>query len=371
MSEECPQCGFELKDFYKNKIENEIKEDFEKQKQKLFEKLNNQLETNKLEIHSLKNLMAEKETLIREKIKQEMKSEFNSKEIEYKRSQIQLKGQIQNLENNKRSEISLTVAAQLQEQRSKLLAEFQLGSTEKNTEIDRLNNLIKELETKSLQGSQQAKGEVGEILIENTLKLEFPIDKVIEVAKGINGADVSHYIRDNHEREIGLIYIESKNAKKFSSSWISKLKNDMKNKNASYGVLVTLNLPENIKQFEEEDLFICGFHDYLLAIKLLRGRLIDIAKTKIIDANKKDKSSILYEYVTGKEFAQWMRGMLEYMSEQKIQLEKDKRQFSQSIAVREKQIEKIISSHETLKGHFRGLGSPEDFALLENFSEEN
>ena len=43
--------------------------------------------------------------------------------------------------------------------------------TEKENEILRLNNLIEEIQDKKQQKSQQAKGEIGEILIENTLKL--------------------------------------------------------------------------------------------------------------------------------------------------------------------------------------------------------
>ena len=61
--------------------------------------------------------------------------------------------------------------------------------------------------------------------------------------------------------------------------------------------------------------------------------------------------------------------MLDYVSEQQIQLEKDKRQFNQSIAVREKPIQKINESQQFLIGHFRGLGSQNDFELLENISE--
>ena len=35
-------------------------------------------------------------------------------------------------------------------------------------------------------GSQQAQGEVGEILLENKLRMEFPLDKVEEVPKEVN-----------------------------------------------------------------------------------------------------------------------------------------------------------------------------------------
>ena len=197
------------------------------------------------------------------------------------------------------------------------------------------------------------------------------MDKIVEVAKGVNGADVSQHVMDRQEREIGIIYIESKNARKFSPSWVNKLKEDIKSKNASYGILVTTDLPENVKQYEDEDLFICGFNDYVLAIKLLRARLVEIAKSKFIEANRSSNSELVYNYVTSKEFAQWMRGMLDYVSEQQIQLEKDKRQFNQSIAAREKQIQKINESQQFLIGHFRGLGSQNDFELLENISEES
>ena len=40
MSDNCPQCGFKLKDFYKQKIEDELKSDFEKQKKDQFIELN-------------------------------------------------------------------------------------------------------------------------------------------------------------------------------------------------------------------------------------------------------------------------------------------------------------------------------------------
>jgi len=341
MSKNCPNCGFELKDLDTKKIEVEIRKEFE-----------------------------EKEELFKETIKSKLKIEFSSKELEHKKNEIQLKGKIQTLQQDKKANIELSVAAELQKQKSELTAEFQIEKTENNNENIRLQNLIDELKKKSNQGSQQAQGEAGEILIENTLKSEFPQDIIKEVPKGVNGADISHYVRDNIEREIGIIYIEVKNAKKFSPSWISKLKEDMKNKNANYSILVTLDIPENTKNYEDDDLFICGFHDYLLAVKLLRGQLLEIEKTKILEINRNDKSALIYDYVTGREFAQWVRGMMDYMKEQKDNLEKDMRHHTKSIETRRKQIEKMETSHLTLIGHFRGLGASEDFAILEDMTGE-
>ena len=121
-----------------------------------------------------------------------------------------------------------------------------------------------------------------------TLKQEFPIDNIKEVPKGINGADVNHYVRDSSENNLGLIHIEVKNAKRFSSLWIQKLREDMKNIKANFAILITSDIPKDYTKYEKEDLFICGFTDYLLAVKLLRMSITELAKAKIIDSNKND-----------------------------------------------------------------------------------
>ena len=36
MSDKCPECGADLKNFYRDKIAKELKEEFKKEKQKIF-----------------------------------------------------------------------------------------------------------------------------------------------------------------------------------------------------------------------------------------------------------------------------------------------------------------------------------------------
>ena len=298
MSDKCPKCGFELKDFYKQKIEEELKIDFDNQKKAQFIELNKKIDQINLEKERLLSQLSDEKEILKQQIKQSLSGELREKEIAFKTKEIELKGEISNLKNNRQAELEVAVNAKLQEQKSQLITDFTLERKSRDLEIKRLNDLIKDLEEKSSQKSQQAQGEVGEILIEETLNREFPMDKIFEVAKGVNGADVSQHVMDRQEREIGIIYIESKNARKFSPSWVNKLKEDIKSKNASYGILVTTDLPENVKQYEDEDLFICGFNDYVLAIKLLRARLVEIAKSKFIEANRSSNSELVYNYVT-------------------------------------------------------------------------
>ena len=370
MSDNCPKCGHPLNDFFKEKIEEELKEEFREQKKQQFVEMSTQIENRELEIAKLKSDNEKNKELLRAQIKQEFLEENNEKEIEFEKDKIKLESEINSLKKNKDNEITIAVSRALQEQESKLDASKKLETTEKDNEIKRLNDLIIDLKDKSNQRSQQAQGEIGEILIEKTLKYEFPIDNIKEVPKGQNGADISHYVRDNSENDLGLIYIESKLAKNFSSNWVTKLKEDMKNKKADFGIIVTLDVPDNFSQYEEDDLFICGFHDYFLAVKFLRGRIIALARQNTLEANRSSER-LVYDYVTGKEFAQWMRGMIDFLKDQQNQLAIDRRQAEKSFGTRETQIKKITESHMTLAGHFKGLGSGRDFNMLDEMTNEN
>jgi len=78
---------------------------------------------------------------------------------------------------------------------------------------------IEDLKAKIQKGSQQTQGEVLEIEIEESLKREFPGDKISEVKKGQRGADVSQEVYDRLGRRCGLILWESKNAE-WSNQWM-------------------------------------------------------------------------------------------------------------------------------------------------------
>ena len=369
MNENCPKCGFEFKDYLRNKVEKELKIEFKKEKEKQVLDLNDEIEKISLENLKLKQEKENEKELLKTQLRQEFLNEFSKEKLDLEKDKINLEGKISQMAGNHEREKELAVSLALQKQNSKRDAEDKLELTKKDLQIKEMQKMIEELEQKSKKESQQAQGEVGEILIENTLKLEYPLDKIEEVAKGQNGADVCHYVCDKSDNELGLIYIESKNAKKFSASWVKKLKDDMQMKKASYGVLVTTDIPENYKAFEEDDLFICGFHDYLLAVKLIRGRILELSKLAVIENNRSSEKDI-YNYVTGKEFAQWVRGMRDYFIEQKKQLDVDKRQADKSFAIREKQLEKVQSAHMSLAGHFKGLGHGSDFKLLDQATEE-
>ena len=146
MSDNCPKCGFKLKDFYKQKIEDELKSDFEKQKKDQYIELNQKIDQANLEKERLQSQLDGEKEILTQQIKQSLSSEFREKEIKFQTKEIELNGQINDLKQTKQAEVNVAVNAKLQEQKSQMIAEFKLENTSKDLEIQRLNDLIKDLE---------------------------------------------------------------------------------------------------------------------------------------------------------------------------------------------------------------------------------
>ena len=111
MSDKCPKCGFELKDFYKQKIEEELKIDFDNQKKAQFIELNKKIDQINLEKERLLSQLSDEKEILKQQIKQSLSGELREKEIAFKTKEIELKGEISNLKNNRQAELEVAVNA--------------------------------------------------------------------------------------------------------------------------------------------------------------------------------------------------------------------------------------------------------------------
>src|SRR5947209_2706662 len=168
------------------------------------------------------------------------------KELEFLRKEQELK--------NKEQEIEINIQKRLLEERDFLAqqirkeevervlireTEFQLKVKELEKQLEDQRKLAEEMKRKAEQGSMQLQGEAQELLLEEILKDHFPYDTITEVGKGVEGADCIQVVKDNIGTDCGKIIFESKRTKSFNNSWIEKLKNDRRNKNAEVAILVT------------------------------------------------------------------------------------------------------------------------------------
>jgi hypothetical protein len=236
-------------------------------------------------------------------------------------------------------------------------------------QLEEQKRLIEEMKKRAEQGSMQRQGEVQELLLEEILKDHFPFDIISEVGKGVEGADCMQTVRNHLGHDCGKIIFESKRTKTFQSSWVEKLKTDMRSKGADVAIIVTQAYPKDFKCFGELDgVWICSFSEVIALTTAMRHTIMRIAETKRGEENKGEKMQLLYDYLTGNEFRQQMETIVEGFLCMKTSIDKERIQMEKLWKEREKQLQKVLISTSGLYGSIKGIAgaSVGNIPLLED-----
>jgi len=255
----------------------------------------------------------------------------------------------------------------LEEQRmSAKETEFQLQLKELQKQLEDQKKLAEEMRRKAEQGSMQTQGEVQELLLEELLKTAFPFDLVSEVGKGVRGADCIQTVRNNVAQECGKIIFESKRTKDFANDWIEKLKADMRSQGADVAVIVTQAFPKDMDRFGEKDgVWICSFAEVKAVVQMLRYGIINVANASRSQVNKGDKMTLLYNYLTSREFADQWSAIREGFMSMKLSIQKERDAMEKLWKAREKQLEKVMINATGIRGSIEGIsGTDVDLNLL-------
>lgn len=252
--------------------------------------------------------------------------------------------------------------------------ELQLKMRELEKQLDDQKKLAEEMRRKAEQGSMQLQGEAQELLLEEILRENFPTDLIVEVGKGVEGADCMMIIRSHGGIEYGKIIFESKRARGWSNSWVEKLRNDMRSKQADLAILVTQVYPRNMECFGEKDgIWICSFKEVSGLTTVLRNAIIRIAETKKTEENKGEKMQMLYNFLTGLEFRQQMEAIVEGFTELEQSIMKERVQMEKIWKERKKQLDKVLLSTAGMYGSIKGIAgaSVRSIPLLEGENSIN
>ena len=230
-----------------------------------------------------------------------------------------------------------------------------LKVSEKDHVIQQLHEQLKEAQRKAEQGSSQIQGEVQELAIEEWLGQQFPLDTIDEIKKGATGGDCLQIVNTRQNQNCGSIYYESKRTKAFQPNWIEKFKNDIRDKNADIGVLVTQTMPQDMHRLgQREGVWICTFEEFKGLCQVLRQSIILIDEAAASQENKGDKMEMLYTFLTSNEFRLQVEGIVEGFTQMQTDLESEKRSLQGHWKKREKQIEKVLNNtihmHSSIKG---------------------
>lgn len=387
----CPNCGheFEPTDSIREEVQKELRSkmtEWQKQQQLKFdaqlleEKKKTQKETEEQLRRSIVSdfenklrMLEENNQETKEKLKQarEKEIEFLKKEQALVSKEQELELQLQKMLMEERSKLAEIIRKEEAEKISLKETEYQLKNKELEEKLESQKKLVDEMKRKAEQGSMQMQGEAQELLLEDLLRQSFPYDSIEEVGKGVKGADCILVVRNKFGQECGKIIFESKRTKDFSEQWIEKLKADMRSQAADIAVIVSQAMPKGLDRFgEKEGVWICSFAEVKALTHVLRDSIVRIAQATKGQENKGEKMQMLYDYLTGNEFAEQWKAIREGFMSMKLSIQKERDAMEKLWKQREKQLEKVLLNAAHIRGSVEGIaGSDVNINLIEDSTD--
>ncbi len=403
----CPHCKkpFEISDAIQHQIEDELLRAKMEQSESLRKEYDAQSEARLVEAvqDAVKAARQEAELLLakerqtakleldkaRQSSEMEAERARQSKELETERlrseaassreNEKQLRKQLSDLleelsqANKAREDAELAARKELLEKEKGIREEAtKRASDDFNTKIreqeETINRLREQLTTAKQvaeQGSQQLQGEILELDVEQNLRRAFPFDTVEEVKKGERGSDIRQVVNEQFYQNCGLILWECKNAKNYQASWLGKLKDELASEKAQIGVIVFNSPDGNGDDFQQlaDNVWLVRPRYAVMLATFLREVLVKVFAANRNAEGKDVKIEMIYNYLTGGEFSNRIRYILESYEEMSKQLDTEKKQAQKRWAAQEKIIQKVTSSLYGMSGDLQGIAGREIIAL--------
>jgi hypothetical protein len=218
-----------------------------------------------------------------------------------------------------------------------------------------MEKALADAQAKGKQGSQQLQGEVLELDLENKLKSAFTFDDISPIGKGEEGGDIVQTVKNQAGKTAGTILWETKRAK-WSPSWLPKLREDGRKFDATLVVLVSVNLPKEINNFQVIEGVIITSNSYALSLAgILRRNVISIASAKYTAENKDEKLENMYKYIQSEAFRNRFEAFAEGIVEMQNDLLTEQRSSKRSWKKRETQINMTINNMSKMYGELQGI----------------
>jgi hypothetical protein len=181
--------------------------------------------------------------------------------------------------------------------KNKTLEEHRLKDKKKDKIISDLQKQLEKMQRKAEQSSQKLTGDILELDIIDILGETFHFDQIDKIKSGARGADILQKVCTKMGKSCGTIIIESKNAQRWSDSWISKLRKDQRDSKAEIAVLCSTVLPEDVKNLTLRDNIIIVHRKTLIpVIMILRNQLFEVDRRKNYNVDMNEKKQVLYNY---------------------------------------------------------------------------
>ena len=371
----CPECGkeFDVDEALLAKVQSNLHQQHELELSEAREEARAQAEamfTQELETTLTKQ--AEEASLTIELLNAQIdaKDKSNAMLTETVKELCQQIATYQESETTKEVEFQRRINEAVLLAKQELKTEYNLKLAESEEKLKRMKSSLEDAEAKLMQGSEQIRGEVFETDMYACLSQSFVDDVVERVRKGKSGPDVIQTVMIQSQ-PCGKIIWEMKNAK-WNKQWIRKLRDDMAEASANFGVLVSTDVPVEIATF--------GIIDGVLVTKpsvviplanILREGIIEVGRVKAISLDMDERMACLQKYIISPEFRSKIERMLDSFKDLNDELEKEKRSTYRRWEKQKRCLQNLTSSTAGMYGEFQAILGPsvEDIPLLEGEAE--
>ena len=219
---------------------------------------------------------------------------------------------------------------------------------ERAIDNDRNKRQIEELASLNAKTKSEIKGEVQEELIQDFLIEKFPEDTIQEVKKGARGPDCILIINYKGRKNIGKIYIESKDTKVWNEEWVTKLFNDMQVQGVENGIIVSTSVP---KDFDDKSGFVNREGNTITIIKMdyrIIHVTVSLIRSILIMKERNNASNNLpeevrkvWENVKSPNFQMPVRSMLKQIGEFHKIFDKESKNFHTSASNKDRILKQL------------------------------
>ncbi|MDL2342009.1 MAG: DUF2130 domain-containing protein [Patescibacteria group bacterium] len=233
---------------------------------------------------------------------------------------------------------------------------YRLKIAEQEKKLTDTQKALEDAQRKAHQGSQQNQGEVLELDLENRLREEFPYDTITEVKKGQRGADIKQTVCNQTGQACGVLLWETKNGK-WQPAWVPKFKADIREANASIGVIVSQEIPTELGEMKhlENNVWVVSPRLAARLAAALRVTILQVAAANTMSAGKDSKMEALYQFLVGPEFRHRVEAIVENYTVLQDEIEREKRASALKWARQEKAIRAVIDNTIGMYGDLQGI----------------
>ena len=296
-----------------------------------------------------RSLAEQKKALERELVAEKEKalSKFRSEEL-------QLRRQIRELEEADKNR-DVDYQRKLDEERRRIEAQHK-------AQIESAQREVADLKRKLEQGSQQLQGEALELSLESLLRNAFPLDEIVPIPKGMNGADLLQHVRLPSGHCCGTIIWEAKQTKAWQPAWLRKLKDDQQAIGAELAVIVTAAMPRDRSGncgepfMREADVWIARFDAARPVAEALRAMLFELHKARQANLGRAEKMELVYNYICSPQFTQRVKSVVDGFAAMRQDLEAEKMAVARMFKKREMQLTRMSDGLLGVVGDLQGIG---------------